>query len=74
MDLEVIMLNEKSQRKRNNILFHLHVESNEPNKWTNKIKTGSDTENKLRVAMWKGYWGLGKKGEGLEKYKLVVKK
>ena len=31
-----------------------------------------DTENILMVAEWKGSSGLGGKGEGIKKYKLVV--
>ena len=33
-----------------------------------------DIENKLRVANWAGLGGLGEKGEGIKKYKLVVTK
>ena len=31
-----------------------------------------DTENILMVARWSGGWRMGKKGEGIKKYKLVV--
>ena len=37
MDLEIIMLGQRSQSERTNIIgSHLHVESNEQNKLTNK--------------------------------------
>lgn len=31
-----------------------------------------DTENMLVVAGWEGSWGMGEKGEGIQKYKLAV--
>ena len=33
-----------------------------------------DTENKLMVTRWEEIGGLGEKGEGINKYKLVVTK
>ena len=32
----------------------------------------TNTENKLMVAGWEGFGGLGEKGEKIKKYKLVV--
>ena len=41
----------------------------------NKLrKTDSDTEDNLVIAREKVAWGLGKKGQGMKKYKLVVSK
>ena len=31
-----------------------------------------DTENRLMIAREERVWGAGKKGEGIEKYRLVV--
>ena len=31
-----------------------------------------DTENIFMIARWKGGWRISKKGEGIQKYKLVV--
>ena len=39
IDLENIMLSEISQRKKNTIWFHLHVESKKQNKWKRTNKT-----------------------------------
>ena len=33
-----------------------------------------DTENRLAVVKWKGFGGIGEKGEEIKKYKLVVTK
>ena len=33
-----------------------------------------DTENRLMADRGEKCWGLGEEGEGIEKYKLVVKK
>ena len=43
---------------------------------TNKQKRNRfmDTENKLMVTRWEEIGGLGEKGEGINKYKLVVTK
>ena len=44
MDLEIIILNEESQRKKN-IIYHLHVESkkNDTNELIYKTETDSQT-------------------------------
>ena len=51
--------------------FHLYVESNEQNKWKNKIETVIDTENKLTIVKGERGWGAG---EGIKKYRLTVTK
>lgn len=58
------MLNEISQRKSNNILFHSHVKSNffKMNK-QNRSKL-RDAENKLMVAKGGRIGHMGKEGEG----------
>ena len=45
MDLEIIILSEVSQRKTNNIWYHLHVESkkNDTNELTYKTEIDSQT-------------------------------
>ena len=45
MDLEIIKLNEVSQRKTNIIWYHLYVESykNDTNEFVYKTETGSQT-------------------------------
>ena len=47
------------------------AESKQQNKQAEQ-KQITDTENFLMVARWEGGQGVGKKGEGIEKYKLVV--
>ena len=68
MGLQGIILTEISQRRTNTMWFHLHVESQEQNKWTNKIETDSLVQ---RTDWWfpegKGIGGLGeKKVKGLK--------
>ena len=48
------------------------MESKEQSKQANKTQTDSDTENRLMVARGEGVGGLGEKGEGIKKSKLVV--
>ena len=31
-----------------------------------------DIENRQMVARWEGGWGMGEKGEGIDKYRWVV--
>ena len=61
-------MKEVRQRKTNARRFHLHVES--------KTQTIKQNRNRLRYgghfAGCQIAWGLGEKGEGIEKHKLVV--
>ena len=57
MELEGIMLSEKSQRKTNNVWSHLYMES----KKQNKTKTNSEREIRDRR------WGEGEMEEGGQK-------
>lgn len=61
MDLENIILNEISQRKKLRIMwFHSYVGyTAESNKWTKKDKQGlTDTVNSMLVPRGKEEWGL----------------
>lgn len=42
---------------------------NKPNR--NRLR---NTRNKLMVAIWEGFVGMGEKGRGIRKYKFVVTK
>ena len=56
MDLEIVILSEVSQRKKNIIRYHLYMESfKKRSKWTYTTEIDSKTENKLMVV--KGDWG-----------------
>ena len=74
MNVESIMLSEISQRKTNTIRFHLYVESKEQSVQTKQKQTHRYREQ--RDGCHRGGWfgGLGEKGEGIEKYRLVVTK
>ena len=75
LDLEGIMLTEMSQSEKEKYMFHSHVECKEQNKWTNKIETDSSMQGTNScLPEGRGVEELGEKGEGIKKYKLVVKK
>ena len=52
--------------------YLLRIESKEQNKQRSRTEADSDTENILTVAKWEGVGGMGEKGEGMKKHKLVV--
>ena len=51
MDLEIVILSEVSQRKKNIIWYRLYVEFKKRHKWTylQNRKKLTDTENKFRI-------------------------
>ena len=48
------------------------MESKKQNKKQNKTNKLIDTENKLVVDNWVGFWGMDEKGKESKKYKLPV--
>ena len=64
MDLEIITLNEVSQRKTNIIRYCLHVESKKKKKGTNELIYKTETDPRLRKGWIYGNWGEdGKEGQ-----------
>ena len=49
------------------------MESKEQNKQTNKIGIDTETEDRLVAARGEGGWGTGWEGEGIKKYKWLLK-
>ena len=72
MDLEdfVHNLSEISHRKKNTIGFHSYAESKEQNKQSRNRLIGS--ENIWQLSEKRGVRGMGEKGEGIKKYKLLL--
>ena len=67
MDLEVIMLSEKTEKDKCHMISLIYgtLKTNKQNKKTTENKL-IDTENILMVARWEGVLGMGKKGKGVK--------